>query len=528
MQNVLLVKHMKRSFSSLKHELQKFEVVTNKFLQCIKKYKTEKDLCLSSYMNYKKEIKEHINCLFDKNTLVNFENRDYRMIFTYSILLSKRILFQKEHLKNVLISYIANYTKRKKGGDTNPNEEQQVKRKESSIRGGGSDNGNETNELLLLFKFLFFLNVDYDRAIYNHLYSELNNEIEGCPLDELVECIKLISSFKNKKWVNHKVFSRCINEIIKRNNEKQNDYDVLNFLITIVKSCSRLNCEITDISVLLDTFRESYDKNKKSDMHMLIKIIYNLFLCNYHNYKNTNQLIDLLKKEIMQTNKEEDYPLYKKYLYNNNIIIDNNVDLNTDMIKKNTDAYISNDNINNIHQLYFKTREQLKGHLPSTSITSINLYRLKFVDLLIRSDSYLYNTFYSPNSHFFDFVRQLKMEGKEVKETIFSKQAKFFIKENGFKIGYKHVHIYPIIFLPDFKNAYVEFVHNILINKQMKDGTNKIHKLYLNHKIRHMKFLGWDPILLYEHEWKKLRNYNEKLGYIKKAFKSVRSHTQEV
>ncbi|CRG94911.1 conserved Plasmodium protein, unknown function [Plasmodium gallinaceum] len=499
---------LRRSFSSLKNELQKFETLSKNFVNSIEKYKQEKDISITSYVNYKKEIKECIGFLFNNN-LDSLEEKDFKTIFTYSILLSRRVLIHKDLTKNVLLRYI---TIKKENKEKCIDDNQRYTQKD------------EIKELLLMLKFLFYLNIDFDKVIYNYLYSELNNEIEFYTLEELVETIKIISSFKNKKWVNYKVFSRCINEVIKRNQEEKND--IYKFLITIIKSCSRLNYEIYDIQDLLESFRQNYDKNIKGNMHILIKVLYNLFLCNYHNYKNTNQLINILKEEIMQVKKEEDYPLYNKYLYNSNVILDNNLDFNTGISKNEFDVNICNDNINNIHEMYFKTKERSKDILSNSAITSINLYRLKFIDLVIRSDNYLYNCFYSPNSHFFDFIKQLNLESKNTKETIFSKQVKFFIRENGFRIEYKYVNIYPIVFLSDFKNTYVEFVHNICINKKMKDSPNIFHKNYLNYKIKHLKFLGWDAITLYEYEWKKLRSYNEKFEYIKKAFKSIKSSSQ--
>ncbi|SBT78230.1 conserved Plasmodium protein, unknown function [Plasmodium ovale] len=503
--------HVRRSFTSFKKEVEHFEDLSIKFIQCIEKYKREKEICPSTYTNYKREIKECLNVIFNKNHWNNLEKNDFKLIFTYSILLSKRMLFQKEPVKDAVLAYIL-----------------YRKNNDNDVQGEEKD---EINEWLLILKFLFYLNVEYDKTIYNHVYSELSNIIEESTLEELVESVKLISSFKNKKWVNFKVFSRCINEIVKRctsgRDERNGEDDISKFLISIIKSCSRLNCEITDIHDLLESFRICYDKNKKKNMHVLIKIIYNLFICNYHNYKNTNQLIHLLKHEIMQKEKEEEYPVYKKYLYNENVVLDNNLDANTDMTKNNVDAHISYDNINNIHNLYLRRAEKEKDAILNTPVESINLYRLKFIDLFIRSDNYLYNRFYLPNSHLFDFVKQLKVvTGRDLRDTIFSKQAKFFIKENGFRMAHTYVHIYPVVHLPDFPNTYVEFVHRVFVNREMKDSLNKFHKNQLNHKIRHMKFLGWEPILLYEHEWKKLRNYNDKFEYIKKTFKSMRNHTQ--
>ncbi|EUT79245.1 hypothetical protein PFAG_05815 [Plasmodium falciparum Santa Lucia] len=94
------------------------------------------------------------------------------------------------------------------------------------------------------------------------------------------------------------------------------------------------------------------------------------------------------------------------------------------------------------------------------------------------------------------------------------------------KISHNIVHIYPIVKLTNYKNTCVELIHNISINKKMKDSPNKLHKNYINHKIKHLQFLGWNVIILYEYEWKALRNFDEKLEYIKKKFKSVKEHEQ--
>ncbi|VEV58433.1 conserved Plasmodium protein, unknown function [Plasmodium vinckei vinckei] len=512
--NSFFRKCVRRSFTSLKMELGKFEKVSHNFIECIETYKSEKDISIKSYKNYKNEIKESINKLLNNDILNNYEKEDFKKLFTYSIILSRRILIQKDHAKDLVLSYISfikNYN------NLTSNDQDNIRKDEIDSK----------NDLLLLFKYIYYLNIDYDNIIYNYIYSELSNLISLYSLEELVECIKFISSFKNKKWTNQKMFSRCIDEIVNKfSNGSLNNSTICNTLTTIIKACSRLNYEITDIHILLDLFRDNYDKNNNKDMHMLIKIIYNLFISNYHNYKNTNQLIYLLKQEILQNNKQTEYPTYNKYQYNDNVIIDNNFDLSEENATNNLDARISYDNINNIHQLYMKEKEKSDIITPNISISSINLYRLKFIDILIRSDNYLFNTFYLPNSNFFDFVKNLKMEGKPIRDTIFIKQAQFFIKENGYKITPTHTSIYSIYALSGFKNTYIEFVHNISVNKKMKENLNKFHKHHLNYKLRNLKFLGWTPIILYEHEWKKLRNYNEKFEYIKKNFKSIHNHMQ--
>ncbi|KJP89979.1 hypothetical protein AK88_00435 [Plasmodium fragile] len=483
-------------------EVHKFEKVSSNLIQCIEQYKKEKQICISSYKNYKKEIKECAHELFTDDILSTLKNKDFKIIFTYSILLSKRVPLKKETLKMVVLSYVQllNGEEKKEGRKEHTNEHNDV----------------DIPPLLLTLKYLIYLNVDHDKIIYNYIYSELNNLIEEYTLEELVETVKLISSFKDKKWINQKVFSRCINEIVKRSNQMEEE-DMSNYLVTIIKSCSRLNCEIADIHMLLEMLRENYEKKEKKNLHTLIKVIYNLFLCNYHNYKNVNKLIDLLKVELMGIRKEEEYPTYKKYNYNNNVVLDTNHDFGGQDSRNNTsNAAICNDNISNIHQIYFNTKEN--QHMmyggPSAPIPSVSLYRLKFLDLLIRSDNFLYNSVYSPNSHFFDFVKQLRVEGKDPRETIFTKQATFFVKESGFKLARKLVHIYPITHLPEFQNVYVEFVHNRSINRNMKDNPHKFHRHHLNHRIRNLKFLGWNPIVLYEYEWKKLR-------YVTKNIKKV-------
>ncbi|ANQ09567.1 Uncharacterized protein PCOAH_00043940 [Plasmodium coatneyi] len=495
---------------SIHSEVEKFEKVSSNLIECIEKYKKEKQICISSYKNYKQEIKDCARTLFTDDILASLKKKDFKIIFTYSILLSKRVPLKKEVLKTVVLSYVQllNAEEKKEG------------RREVTSQLSDVD-----TPLLLTIKYLIYLNVQHDKIIYNYIYSELNNLIEEYTLEELVETVNLISSFKDKKWINQKVFSRCINEIVKRSNQMEEDMS--NYLVTIIKACSRLNCEIADIHMLLEMMRENYEKKEKKNLHTLIKVIYNLFLCNYHNYKNVNKLIDLLKYELMGVKKEEEYPTYKKYNYNNNIVLDTNSDLEGQASRNNSNAAICNDNISNIHEIYFNTKENLHTYAgPSAPIPSVSLYRLKFLDLLIRSDNFLYNSVYSPNSHFFDFVKQLRVEGKDPRETIFTKQATFFVKESGYKLARKLVHIYPITHLPEFQNVYVEFVHNRSINKNMKDNPHKFHRHHLTYRIRNLKFLGWNPILLYEHEWKKLRNYDEKLEYIKKAFKSIRSHTQ--
>ncbi|GAB67871.1 hypothetical protein PCYB_124370 [Plasmodium cynomolgi strain B] len=465
--------------------------MSRNLIECIEKYKKEKQICISSYKNYKQEMKECARTLFTDDILTSLKKKDFKIIFTYTILLSKRVPLKREALKMVLLSYVNLLN-----GEEKKEEKSHVINKR---------NDDVDTPLLLTLKYLFYLNVDHDKVIYNYIYSELNNQIEEYTLEELVETVNLISSFKDKKWINQKFFSRCINEIVKRS--KHMEEDTSNYLVTIIKSCSRLNCEIADIHVLLEMLRDNFEKKEKKNIHTLIKVIYNLFLCNYHNNKNVNQLIDLLKSELMGTSKEEEYPTYKKYTYNNNVVLDTNHDLEGQASRNNSyNLAICNDNIRNIHQIYFNTKENLHMYAaPSTPIPSVSLYRLKFLDLLIRSDNFLYNSVYSPNSHFFDFVKQLRVEGKDPRETIFTKQATFFVKESGFKLASKLVHIYPISYLPEFQNTYVEFVHNRSINRNMKDNQHKFHRHHLRYRIRNLKFLGWNPILLYEHEWKKLR-----------------------
>ncbi|CAG9473577.1 unnamed protein product [Plasmodium vivax] len=505
------LKRTTHAMRTMHSEVKQFEKLSSNLIHCIEQYKKEKEICISSYKNYKQEIKACVRRLFTDDILASLKKKDFKIIFTYTILLSKRVPLQREALKTVVLSYV------------------QLLNGEEEKREGKSQVTNQRNDvdtpLLLIIKYLFYLNVAHDKVIYSYIYSELNNLIEEYTLEELVETVNLISSFKDKKWTNQKVFSRCINEIVRRSNQMEEDTS--NYLVTIIKSCSRLNYEIGDIHMLLEILRESYVKKEKKNLHTLIKVIYNLFLCNYHNYKHVNQLIDLLKSELMGIRKEEEYPPYKKYPYNNNVVLDTNHSLEWQASRINSNAAICNDNIRNIHQIYFNAKEN--EHMctpPSAPIPSVSLYRLKFLDILIRSDSFLYNSVYSPNSHFFDFVKQLRVEGRDPRETIFTKQATFFVKESGFKLASKLVHIYPIAHLPDFPNTYVEFVHNRSINRNMKDNPHKFHRHHLSYRIRHLKFLGWNPILLYEHEWKKLRNYGEKLEYIKKAFKSIRSHTQ--
>lgn len=391
---------IRRPFTSLKMELEKFEKVSHNFIECIETYKSEKDISIKSYQNYKNEIKESINKLLNNDILNNYEKNDFKILFTYSIILSRRILIQRDHAKDLILSYIS-FIK---------NYNNLISNDQNNIRKAEIEN---KNDLLLLFKYIYYLNIDYDNVIYNYIYSELSNLISLYSLEELVECIKFISSFKNKKWANQKMFSRCVDEVVNKFTAGTlSNSSICNTLTKIIKACSRLNYEITDIHILLDLFRDNYDKKNNKDMHMLIKIIYNLFISNYHNYKNTNQLIYILKQEIMENDKETEYPTYNKYQYNDNVIIDNNFDFNEENATNNLNARISYDNINNIHQLYMKSKEKGDITTPNIPISSINLYRLKFIDILIRSDNYLFNTFYLPNSNFFDFVKNLKMEGK--------------------------------------------------------------------------------------------------------------------
>ncbi|VWU49173.1 conserved protein, unknown function [Hepatocystis sp. ex Piliocolobus tephrosceles] len=519
---------IKRSFTSVKVKLESFEQLSTNFIQCIEKYRTKKDISIESYKNYKKEIKECINSLFSSDVLTKLGKKDFKIMFTYCIMLSKRIMLQKDDVKNMILCYIQFMTNNNKNEQIKMNEQNKI----DSITNVSTNNiyKTEVNDLLLILKFIFYLNVEYDTMIYNYIYSELSNMIVDFNLSELIECVQFISLFKNKKWINNKVFYKFIDEIIKRNNEIQNCTN--KYLITIIKSISRLNYEINNIQSLLDSFKNSWEQEK--DIHLLIKVIYNLFLCNYYHYKNMNQLITILKEELVPTQGQQgeltetdNYKISTKYPYNHNIILDTNSNGYDNKTKvHNTNVDISYDNINNIHQLYFNTDKKQKDIIINDNISSINLYRLKFIDILIRSDNYLYNHFYLLNSHFFDFIKKVKIKDKNIPETVFSKQAKFFIKENGFKIKHTYVSIYPIYVLLDFKNIYVELVHQIFINKKLKDNLNKFHKHNLNYKIKNMKFLGWEPILLYEHEWKKLRNYNEKFEYIKKALKKyINVHT---
>ncbi|KOB86206.1 hypothetical protein PFDG_01760, partial [Plasmodium falciparum Dd2] len=328
---------------------EKFKTYSENLIECIEKYKKDKVISFKNYINYKKEIKD----------VVHF-------------------LFKEESLKR------------------------------------------------------------YDKYIFNHIYQELNNYIDLYSLEELNVCVKLLSNIKNKKWINHKIFTRCINEIINKykdiiitNQHINNIHN--NVIINIIKACSRLNYEINDIQILLDNFKniyqqktENYDNQNNQindnnndnqvnneNIHMLIKIIYNLFLCNYHNYKHMNQLLYLLKIYLCPNEAQKEYPIYHKYNYNNNIILDNNINYNNEQQKHNISSnYISNDNINNINQLYFYKQQNKYKNIISRAdtISYINIYRLKYIYLLITSDNYLFNNFYTSNANFFDVIRDIHIK----------------------------------------------------------------------------------------------------------------------
>ncbi|SOV83778.1 conserved Plasmodium protein, unknown function [Plasmodium sp. gorilla clade G3] len=517
---------------------EKFKTCSENLIECIEKYKKDKVLCFKNYINYKNEVKDVIRFLFTEQSLKRLNKNNLLSIFTFSILLSNRITFPDNEKKNLLLLYIHhNIDKKDKFINNNDNYSDN----------NTYDQKEKAKDLLLILKYIFYLNVDYDKYIFNYIYQELNNYIDFYSLDELNVYIKLLSNIKNKKWINHKMFTRCINEIIykykniKITNEHIDNINN-NIIINIIKACSRLNYEINDIQILLDNFKDKYQKIENFDnqnnhdnnqnnenIHMLIKIIYNLFLCNYYNYKHMNQLLYLLKIYLFPKESHKEYPTYHKYNYNNNIILDNNINYNNEQEKYNISSnYISNDNINNINQLYFnKQQNKYKNIISRTdTISYINIYRLKFIYLLISSDNYLFNNFYTPNANFFDVIRDIHIKDIKIKETIFSKHVKHFLKESGLKISYNIVHIYPIITLTNYKHTCVELIHNISINKKMKDSPNKLHKNYIKHKIKHLQFLGWNVIILYEYEWKTLRNFDEKLEYIKKKFKSIKEHEQ--
>ncbi|SOV19830.1 conserved Plasmodium protein, unknown function [Plasmodium gaboni] len=533
---------------------KKFKRYSENLIECIEKYKKDKVFSLNNYINYKKEIKNVIHLLFKEESLNKLNKNNLLSIFTYSVLLSNRISFPHNEKKNLLLLYIHhnidknktflnnkdNYMDNKNIGDQKETEMSNEMTKEMTKE--------RAKDLLLILKYIFYLNVDYDKYIFNHIYQDLNNYIDLYSLEELNVCIKLLSNIKNKKWINHKIIIRCINEIINKFKDikitNQHIHTINhNVIVNIIKACSRLNYEINDIQVLLDHFKDKYQKtenhdneientineNNEKNIHMLIKIIYNLFLCNYYNYKHMNQLLYLLKISLFPNESQKEYPTYHKYNYNNNIILDNNINFNNEQEKHNIYSnHISNDNINNINQLYFNKQQNKYKNVISRadSISYINIYRLKFIYLLISSDNYLFNHFYKPNEHLFDVIRDIHIKDIKMKETIFSKHVKYFLKESGLKISHNIVHIYPVITLTNYKHTCVELIHNISINKKMKDSPNKLHKNYINHKIKHLQFLGWNVIILYEYEWKTLRNFDEKLEYIKKKFKSIKEHEQ--
>ncbi|SPJ13073.1 conserved Plasmodium protein, unknown function [Plasmodium sp. DRC-Itaito] len=517
---------------------EKFKTCSENFIECIEKYKKDKVISFKNYINYKKEIKDLMNYLFQEESLKSLNKNNLLSIFTYSVLLSNRISFPHNEKRKLLFLYIHHYIDKK---------DKFVNNNHNYTDNNTYDQKEKAKELLLILKYIFYLNVDYDKYIFNHIYQELNNYIDLYSLEELNVCVKLLSTIKNKKWINHKIFTRCINKIINKYKDiKITNYHIdninNNIIINIIKACSRLNYEINDIQILLDNFKNMYQKTENSDnennnnndnnqnIHMLIKIIYNLFLCNYYNYKHMNQLLYLLKIYLFPNKSQTQYPTYHKYNYNNNIILDNNINYNNEQQKHNiSENYISNDNINNINQLYFTNKQQNKyKNIISRvdTISYINIYRLKYIYLLITSDNYLFNNFYTPNANFFDVIRDIHIKDIKIKETIFSMHVKNFLKESGLKISHNIVHIYPIVTLTNYKNTCVELIHNIFINKKMKDNPNKLHKNYINHKIKHLQFLGWNVIILYEYEWKTLRNFDEKLEYIKKKFKSIKEHEQ--
>ncbi|SOV83538.1 conserved Plasmodium protein, unknown function [Plasmodium reichenowi] len=532
---------------------EKFKTYSENLIECIEKYKKDKVICFKNYINYKKEIKDVVHFLFKEESLKMLNKNNLLSIFTYSVLLCNRISFPHNEKKNLLLLYIDHYIDKKDKYVNNNHKDNDNDNHNDNYRDNNIyDQKEKAKELLLILKYIFYLNVDYDKYIFNHIYHELNNYIDLYSLEELNVCVKLLSNIKNKKWINHKIFTRCINEIINKykdikiTNQHINNINN-NVIINIIKACSRLNYEINDIQILLDHFKniyqketENYDnqnndnnnndnKQNNENIYMLIKIIYNLFLSNYHNYKHMNQLLYLLKIYLCPNEAQKEYPIYHKYNYNNNIILDNNINYNNEQQKHNISSnYISNDNINNINQLYFYKQQNKYKNIISRAdtISYINIYRLKFIYLLITSDNYLFNNFYTPNANFFDVIRDIHIKDIKIKETIFSKHVENFLKESGLKISHNIVHIYPIVKLTNYKNTCVELIHNISINKKMKESPNKLHKNYINHKIKHLQFLGWNVIILYEYEWKALRNFDEKLEYIKKKFKSIKEHEQ--
>ncbi|KOB87670.1 hypothetical protein PFDG_04111 [Plasmodium falciparum Dd2] len=431
---------------------EKFKTYSENLIECIEKYKKDKVISFKNYINYKKEIKDVVHFLFKEESLKRLNTNNLLSIFTYSVLLCNRISFPHNEKKNLLLLYI----------------DHNIDKKEKLVNNNHNDNYTDDNtydqkekakekakELLLILKYIFHLNVDYDKYIFNHIYQELNNYIDLYSLEELNVCVKLLSNIKNKKWINHKIFTRCINEIINKykdiiitNQHINNIHN--NVIINIIKACSRLNYEINDIQILLDNFKniyqqktENYDNQNNQindnnndnqvnneNIHMLIKIIYNLFLCNYHNYKHMNQLLYLLKIYLCPNEAQKEYPIYHKYNYNNNIILDNNINYNNEQQKHNISSnYISNDNINNINQLYFYKQQNKYKNIISRAdtISYINIYRLKYIYLLITSDNYLFNNFYTSNANFFDVIRDIHIKGYNNKKKKKKKKKNTYI-----------------------------------------------------------------------------------------------------
>lgn len=571
--------YLKRYFGSV-NVITRLEDVTKKFIEHIDKYKKEKNFSIKLYRNQKKELKDCFNNLFDKE-LNTLNEKELIVLFTKSILLCRRIQIPKEGVTNILRRYVTLKKEKKSEEDAVvPLSAEEYK----------NSNSNR-DEIVLVAKCIRYLNIEYDKVLFNYVYMEWNNAIELYTIEELTEIVNLISSFKKKNWINQKFFARCISEIIKKSNESfSGNRQLPFFLVALIKSSAKVGYDIDNIKALLDLFTENYKhyrngrreedrgmeimkedqvkdhvtdhvkyhvtdhvkehieeqekqeteeydgKNKNSyNMATLIKVLYNLFLCNYYNSKVINPLINLLKEELFPKDEEEDYPLQKKYLFNDNLVIDNNFDYSSEFspesnynIFKNRSPStpICNDNLNSIHEIYFNspTKDKLHTLKPADTIKSINLYRLKFVDMIIRSDSYLYNLLYSPNAHFWDFIKQLRYEvEKHPKETIFSRQVTFFLKEHGFQLKCKPVDIYQVFVLPTTKKVCVELVHSVFVNKGMKDSPNRFHKNNLNYKIRYLKFLGWNILLFYEHEWKQLRNYEEKYNYVKKTLQNIKA-----
>lgn len=572
---------LKRYFGSVNGVIH-LENMTKKFIEHIDKYKKEKVFSIQIYRNQKKELKDCFNNLFH-NELNSLNEKQLIVLFTKSILLCRRILISKEGVTNVLRRYVTLKKEKKSEEDVViPLSAEEYKNRNSN-----------KDEIVIMAKCILYLNIEYDKVLFNYIYMEWNNAIELYTLEELTEIIHLISSFKKRNWINQKFFARCISEIIKKSNESSNGNKRLPFfLVPLIKSSAKVGYDIDNIKALLDLFTENYkhyrksereedrgmeimqekeikehiekqtkhtkqteqieqveqtelekeiteeyvgDNKKSYNVATLIKVLYNLFLCNYYNSKVINSLINLLKEELFPKEEEVEYPLQKKFLFNENLVIDNNFDYNSEFSpesnknifkSRSSSNSICNDNLNSIHEIYFNSSPKDKLHTlrPADTIKSINLYRLKFVDMIIRSDSYLYNLLYSPNAYFWDFIKQLQFEvEKYPKETIFSRQVTFFLKEHGFQLKCKPVDIYQVFVLPSTKNVCVELVHRVFVNKGMEDFPNRFHKNNLNYKIRHLKFLGWNVLLFYEHEWKKLRNYEEKYNYVKKKLQNIKT-----